>query len=192
MPLTSYTHRIFVARPQAAADGSFSAGLASGGDFAQKPTTGVLDILTPNLLDPTVEVGTTEHRAISKANGIYFYFAGGNAADQTFTWNVYAWKNENGPAELAATGTGILGTQKVVKYPHNGLATTNLSGVAADRFWADTLAVTQSYWLKRVDATTIGSNSVGKIWFDTAGYRYFLVEIPTADGDDMFCYYSYW
>jgi hypothetical protein len=183
---------MFVARPQAVADGSFSAGLASGGDFAQKPSTGIVDVLTPNLLDPTVEVGDAENQAISKANGIVLYFAGGNAADDAFTWNVYAWKNENGPAELAAAGTGILGTQKVVKYPHNGLATTNLSGAAADRFWADTLVVSSNYWIKRVDATPIGSNSVGKIWFDAAGYRYFLVEIPTDSGDDMFCYFSYW
>jgi hypothetical protein len=117
-------------------------------------------------------------------NGIVFNFAGGNADDDAFTWKIYAWRNENGPATLAATGTGILGSQAVVKYPHNGVAATS-------KFWADTLVVSNDYWIKEIEATAAGSNSVSSVWIDAAGYRYFYVEIPTAVGV-MSSFMGYW
>ena len=183
MPLTTYTHKLFVARAEAAAATVLD--LTTKGDFLQKPATGVIDVLDPTLLDPTADVSKdVSHRAISKANGIVLSFAGGNADDDTFSWRILTWKNENGPAEIVANGTGILGSQAVVKWPHNGAPVEN-------RFWADTIVVTNNYWIKRVDATTIGSNSVAKLWFDTAGYRYFAVEISASDGD-MSAFMGYW
>jgi hypothetical protein len=184
MPLTTFTHRLFVARAEAAANSTFSDNLATAGDFENKPTA-TIDILDPGFLDPTTEVNKNGiFRAISKANGIVLSFAGGDADDDAFTWKIFGWKNENGPAELIADGTGILGSQAVVKFPHNEVPVAN-------QFWADTLVVSNNYWIKRVDATDIGSNSVGKIWFDTAGYRFFLIEIPTSVGD-MSAFFGYW
>ena len=184
MPLTTHTHRLFVGRAEAAANSTFSDTLATAGDFANKPTA-TIDILDPGFLDPTTDINkNVAFLAISKANGIVISLAGGDADDDAFTWKIFGWKNENGPAELVADGTGILGSQAVVKYPHNGAAATS-------KFWADTLVASNNYWIKRVDATNIGSNSVAKIWFDTAGYRFFLIETPTAVGV-MSAFFGYW
>ncbi len=184
MILKTLTHKLYVARQEAAANTTFSDTLATAGDFANKPSDAidVLDVirLDPNSsaeLDPKVI-------AISDINGIVFYFAGGDANDDAFTWKIYAWRNENGPAELVADGTGILGSQAVVKFPHNSVAVAN-------KFWADTLVVSNERWIKDVEATTAGGNSVSKVWIDTAGCRYFYVEIPTAVGD-MSVYLGYW
>jgi hypothetical protein len=183
MPLNTLTHRLFVARPEAAANTTFSDTLATAGDFANKPS-GAIDILDPTYLDPTTEVEKdVAYRAITKANGIIFSFAGGNADDDAFTWKIYGWRNENGPAELVVDGTGILGSQAVVKYPHN-------EATATSKFWADTLVITKEYWMKEIEATADGGNSVSKVWFDTCGYRYFYVEIPTSVGD-MATYWGY-
>ena len=183
-PLTTYTNRLFVARPEAAANTTFSDTLATAGDFANKPS-GTLDVLDPTFLNPTTEVlKNVARRAITKANGLEFYFAGGDADNDAFTWKIFGWRNENGPARLVADGTGILGSQAVVKYPHNAATATN-------KFWADTLVVTNERWKKDVEATTAGGDSVSTVWFDTAGYRYFYVEIPTAVGD-MSSFFGYW
>jgi len=192
MPLTTLSHKLFVARAQAVASSTFSDALATGGDFGSKPT-GTIDILDAGFLDPTVgvEKNVSVH-PVSKVNGITFSFAGGNANDDTFTWKLFAWRNENGPATLAADGTGILGTQKVVKWPHNNLATTDLNDNAVDRFWADTIVVSNDYWIKEIEATALGSNSVSNVWIDAAGYRYFFVEIDSQDGSDMAVYFGYW
>ena len=184
MSLTTKSHKLFVARQEAAADDSFSTGLATGGDFASKPSS-ALDVLDIVRLDPNAN-NTPDPKVIAESitNGMVLTFAGGDAADAAFTWKVYAWRNENGPAELVADGSGALGTQGVVKYPHN-------NAVATNKFWADTITVTNEYWIKEVEATANGNNSVSKLWFDTCGYRYFYVEIPTSDGD-MAAYVGYW
>ena len=184
MKVETRVHKLFVARPEAAASSTFSDNLATEGDFANKPDNS-LDVLDLIRLDPCT--GTDKDPsifAITKVNGLVFYFAGGNADNDAFTWNVYAWKNENGPAELVTTGTGMLGSQAVVKYPHNFAPATN-------KFWADTIVIENEYWMKEVEATAEGSNSVSKLWFDSSGYRYFYVEIPTSVGD-MSCYVGYW
>lgn len=184
MKLETRVHKIFVARQEAPADSTFSDNLATQGDFANKPD-GAIDVLDLIRLDPTVSAEKDPSIfAISKVNGIVFYFAGGDAPDDAFAWNLYAWRNENGPAELAVQGTGVLGTQAVIKYPHNSAPATN-------KFWADTLEVDNEYWIKEVEATSHGSNSVSKLWLDTAGCRYFYIEIPTSVGD-MSCYLGYW
>jgi hypothetical protein len=183
MNLTTPFHKLFVARQLAAADSSFSDSLATKGDFDNKPSSTV-DLLDVIQLDPTVDNSVTKTIAENITNGIEFYFAGGNTDNDEFTWKLYAWKNENGPARLAASGTGILGSQAVVKYPHTGNAPVN-------KFWADTVVVESETWIKDVEGVPNGVNSVGSIWIDCAGYRYFYIEILTSVGD-MAVFMSYW
>ncbi len=183
--LTTLTHKLFVARQEAAANTTFSDVLATEGDFANKPSATV-DVLDLIRLDPNAptEEGPTFF-AETNVNGLEFSFIGGDADGDAFTWKIYAWRNENGPAELAATGTGILGSQAVVKYPHN------LDAAATGKFWADTLVVSNDYWQKEVEATAVGSNSVSKVWLDISGRRYWYIEIPSAVGV-MAVYGGYW
>lgn len=183
MILESLTHKLFVARREAVANTTFSDTLATAGDFAGKPSTAI-DILEPEFLDPSISGDTNPSVfAKTKVNGIVFSFAGGDADDDAFTWKIFAWKNENGPAKLVADGTGILGSQTVVKYPHNDKTATN-------KFWADTIVVSNEYWVKEVESTGVGGNSINEVWFDMGGYRYFYVEIPTSVGA-MSSYFGY-
>ncbi len=180
--LTTLTHKLFVGRQEAAANTTFSDNLAIAGDFANKPSD-TIDVLDLVQLDPNAG-SSPAHFAETVVNGLVFYFAGGDANNDAFTWKLFAWRNENGPAELAADGTGILGSQAVVKFPHNGLAVAN-------QFWADTLVVDNEYWQKEVEATGVGSNSVSKVWIDISGNRFWYVEIPTSVGD-MSIFVGYW
>ena len=171
MNLTTLSHKIRIARNEANEDSSLL-DLTSEGDHASMPSelgatgTGVIDVLSDKY------AGETE----TEVNGIELYFCGGSAAGKTFGWRILAWRNCNGPARLAAVGTGELGTQALVTYPHNGETATN-------KFWADNLVITWSNWPKDMEATDTGnSNSVASVWFDFSGYRYFKVEITDADG----------
>jgi hypothetical protein len=77
--------------------------------------------------------------------------------------------------ELVAYGTGTLGTQAVVKYPHNG-------ETATDRYWADTFVITKDAWLSTTSAIDNGGdNRVAKLKFAANGYKYFYCEITDAD-----------
>jgi len=184
MSLKTTVHKLFVARQEAAYNTTFSGTLATKGDFANKPTT-TFDVLDLIKLDPSIGSQTDPKvLAETKVNGIIFYFMGGDADLDAFTWKIYGWRNENGPAEIVADGTGVLGSQAVVRYPHN-------SEIATSKFWADTLVVSNDRWMKKVEATTDGGDSVSKVWFDICGYRYFYVEIPTAVGV-MASYVAYW
>ena len=169
------THKLYVARQEAVANTDFSDNLATQGDFANKPSN-AFDVLDIIRLDPTVSsVKDPKIFPETIINAIMFSFAGRNANDDEFSWKVYAWRNDNGPAELVCDGTGILGSQAVVKYPHNGMTATN-------RFWADTIIVDNERWMKEVEGTTDGGDSISKLWFDACGYRYFFVEITTSTG----------
>lgn len=172
--LTTWSHKLYVARQEAAANTTFSDNLATAGDFANRPTD-IIDLLDIPRLDPNI---ADNPKVIAEiiVNGMVFYFGGGDTNNDAFTWTIFAWRNENGPAEIVADGTGILGSQAIVKYPHNGITATS-------KFWADTLAVSNDRWLKEVEATSVGGDSVSKVWLDAAGYRYWYVEIPTSVGD---------
>lgn len=196
--LGTISHRIFPIRQEsnenapANAEGLTILDLTTSGDFANKPASAVDLFEFSAVWEPEVQRSRTV-RPIMPQNGIEFYFAGGSAAGKTFSWKIYAWRNENGPARYGATGTGILGTQAVVKFPHNGLAVAN-------RFWCDEIDITWENWPKEVEATdTEGqSNSVGSVWLDGAGYRFWYVEIADADGStgteagDISAWISYW
>lgn len=175
MKLTTLSHRLFVARNEADENGASGAPdifvLATEGDFAQKPST-ALDLLKLDLFSPR----EIKHLAEMNQNGIAFSFAGSSAAGKTFTYDIITWGNENSPARHAVNGTGILGTQQVIVYPHNNVAASN-------RFWADTLAIEWENWPKEVESTdTIGHNTVAEVWLDGTGSRYWFIQISDADG----------
>ena len=167
--LETVAHQYNIARGLGAADNTLSAALATAGDFGSKPATAI-----------DINKGLTN---TIKVNGIFFTFCG-ETDNSAFTWKLYGYKSSNGPAELAADGTGIIGTQKIVKFPHNDEESNIL--------WADTIVVSNEYWFKDVESTDIaGNNSVAKCWLDACGYRYWVVEIPTSD-TNMASYYGYW
>ena len=156
--------------------GSTLVDLTAGGDFASMPANAAR---LGSSSGPNNAVGA-----------IQLIFCGGGAAGKTFTYTIYAWRTDNGPAEFVATGTGTLGTQAVVAYPHN-------RATATSKFWADTLTVT-GRWNKTVTSTdTTGNNEVAKLLFDFCGYEYIYVEISSADGStgteagNVAVYYSY-
>ena len=165
---------MYVARNEADENGASGAPdifvLETASDFANKPAT-ALDLQALDLFSPKA----TKLRANLIQNGIAFSFAGGAAADKTFTYDIFAWGNENHPAKHLINGTGILGTQQVVKYPHNGETATS-------KFWADTLVVTWENIAKEVEVTSTGRNTISEVWFDATGYRYFFTQISDADG----------
>lgn len=171
--LGTISHDLNVARLEGNEDAS-PLDLTTLGDFASKPA-GALDLQERSVFE-------TDKRpipvpAILQPNGVEFFFAGGSAAGKTFGWKIYAWRNENGMARHLATGTGILGTQAVVKYPHDAMAT------ATNKFWADTLVVTMTNWLKPVKSgDSLGNNTATSVWTDNTGYRYWHIVITDADG----------
>jgi hypothetical protein len=176
MLLHSYFDRLYVARLEGNEDSPLL-DLTTAGNFANLPAdTVVLDLFKYSVFSS--EQKNRSVRPIHEANGIEFFFAGGSAAGKTFGFRIINWRNENGMARLAAVGTGELGTQAVVRYPHNG-------EVASNKFWADTLLMTAANknWLKPFKSTDIvGNNTAASIWTDDCGYRYWKIEITDADG----------
>jgi len=150
--------------------------LTTAGDFDSKPA-GAKKLVSSGEAGPV--------------NAIQFIFCGGPAPDKTFSWTIYAWRRNNGPCELIAFGTATLGTQAVVKYPHNKAAATN-------KYWADTLNVSFQGSLKTFSlADAAGNNHVAKLYGDLCGYEWVYVEITDADGStgteagNVSVYYSY-
>lgn len=134
--------------------------LTAAGDFANKSATAF---------------ALPQERENSPANAVEILFAGTDAANETFSYGIYAYADENGPAELICTGTGTLGTQAVVKYPDTAATATNT-------FWADTLTAT-GYHIKTVTvADGSAANRVAKLTFDATGYRYLKVYVYDAGG----------
>lgn len=126
---------------------------------------------------------------VAPVDTIEIFFCGGSAANKTFTYTMYAYRAINGPAKFVATGTGTLGTQAVVEYPHSG-------STATSKYWADTLSVT-SRWLTTVKSTdTSGNNECASLVLKSNGYEWFLVLISSADGStgdeagDISVYYA--
>lgn len=122
-------------------------------------------------------------------NGIEVTFCGGDAANDTFTYKLYGWRRINGMARMIATGTGTLGTQAVVLYPHDSSTATSI-------FWADTLTVTERWTASVESSDTTGNNEVASLQFDFTGYEWLYCEITNADGtsteaEDVSAYYAY-
>lgn len=170
MFLTTLSQKLRIARNEANEDTTLL-DLTTLGDYANMPTVlgatgiGVIDLIPDK----------HESVTVMEVNGIEFSFCGGSASGKTFGWRILAWRVQ-GPARLAAVGTGELGGQAVVTYPHNG-------AIATERFWADNLVVTWYNWPKRIKATDTGnSNSQASVWLDDCGRRYFKIEIIDASG----------
>jgi len=150
--------------------------LTTKGDFANKPASAVQLRARPDGLG-------------HGGNGIEVVFCG-KYATRTFTYKLYAWRRGNGMARMIATGVGTLGTQGVIKYPHD-------SSSASTMYWADTLTVTER-WVAPVDSSdTVGNNEVASIQFDFTGYEWLYCEITDADdvtgneAGDVSAYYAY-
>ncbi len=184
--LGTISHKLNVARLENHEDGNGGTAppafdISTAGDFANRPQgsgtnySGVLDLFERSVYATDQQAAPI--RPILIPNGIEFFFAGGSAADKTFGWKLYAWRNGNGMARHLATGSGILGTQAVVKWPHDPITSVS------NRFWADTLTVTMQNWLKPIrSGDTAGNNTATSIWTDNCGYRYWYIVITDADG----------
>ena len=175
MNLTTPSHKIWPFRPTGAEDTLLD--LTTKGDFAQRPTSNVVDLLKDSVdwTDNSTEAPSLTHDL--EANGLEIYIAGSAAAGRNVIWYLTAWRNENGPAKRVAQGTATTGTQAVVKWPHNGVAIANT-------FWCDTIVITWENWLKEVEGTDSGnSNSVASLWLDAAGYRFWMIEFRTTEAD---------
>lgn len=133
--------------------------LATSGSFADKPAG-------------AKKIGRDLN---TKANAVSLSFMAGSAQDKTFGWRLYGWRHANGPATLIAYGTGLTGSQAVGAYPDTGQTATNI-------YWADTIAITSSCWLKTVSAINVGNNNVAQLAFDLCGYEYLYCQITAADG----------
>ena len=188
--LVTKSSLLYVARNEADENGAAGApdifNIATEGNFAQMPST-VLDLAKTDLFIPK----EGQKFGVLRQNGLAFSFSGSSAAGKTFTYDIFTWSPKNGPAHHYIKGTGILGTQQVVKYPHNGETATN-------RFWADTLTITWENALKEVEVTDeTGQNSISEVWFDGTGFRYFFIQISDADGStgteagDIAVYYRF-
>jgi hypothetical protein len=183
MNLTTLSHQLNIARYEANEDAS-PLDLTAEGNFDNMPSASGTTFL--GAFD--INKGLTSDM---KPNAICFSFTGGTAAGKTFTWKLFAWRPSNGFAKQVAQGTGTLGTQAVVTYPHNG-------ETATDKFWADTLTVSWYNWFKRVRSTaTTGRNSVAEIWFDACGWPWWYMEIadaaggPGSEASNVASYYGY-
>ena len=175
MNLTTPSHKIWPMRATGAEDSS-RLDLTTEADYAQKPAA-ALDLLKDSItLSPETPRDALTHDL--QTNGIEIYIAGSTAASRNVIWYLTAWRNENGPAKRVAQGTATTGTQAVVKWPHNGVAIANT-------FWCDQIVITWENWLKEVESTDVdgNSNSVGSLWMDGCGYRYWLIEFNTTDAD---------
>jgi len=186
--LGTVSHKLNVARLEANEDAS-PLDISTTGDFAQKPSA-ALDLFERSVYETDKQ--NTPVRPILVPNGIEFFFCGGSADGKTFGWKLYAWRNENGMVRYVATGTGKLGSQAVVCYPHDLTA----DGAATNKFWADTLVVTWWNWPKRVTSTDkVGHDTAASVWLDNCGWRYWHIVITDADGstgDEAGDIASYW
>jgi len=160
-------------------------------DANENATT--LDLTTKgnfaNMPSSAVRLSTRDDRLGHGGNGIEVTFCGGDTANDTFTYKLYGWRRRNGMARMIATGTGTLGTQAVVLYPHDSSTATSI-------FWADTLSVTYR-WVTPVESSdTTGNNEAASLQFDFMGYEWLYCEITNADGsgteaEDVSAYYAY-
>ena len=142
--------------------------LTTDGEWAVRPT-GIFKV-------------QSNRREETQANAISLTFAAGidagtTADAKTLSWKIYAWKEAESPAEYVALGTATFGTQDVGRLPDK---THQLTG--ALRNWADTIVITTQYFPQTLAVSTVGSNSVCKLSFDLAGYKYIYVELTDCDG----------
>jgi len=144
--------------------------LTSAGDFANKGEYAV-DITPADTLGYQSGGGIQIMACCAADNG-------------TFDVTLYGWRSTNGPAtkllKIAFTG----GSQKVVKYPHNGTAVT--------AYWADTAVVTD-YALTGTAFNSAGNN-VAVVKADLEGYKWIraVVDNMLSGANDVCVYRAMW
>jgi len=99
-------------------------------------------------LTTTVDIRQDDNAAI-----VTFY--GTTTANQSLDWMLVGWR-EGGPAEHIATGTALLGTQRVA----TGTSTT---------LYADTITISSQTWPKTVSVVDSGNDRIAKLVFDLCG-----------------------
>lgn len=111
----------------------------------------------------TVDKAESKHSSIELknvpqgANAAVIVFHGTHTSpnNKTMTWELYGYR-EGGPAEMIASGTATLGTQRVT------------AGTATEMF-ADTIAITSQTWLDTLTIVDDGNNRMAKLCFDMYG-----------------------
>ena len=104
MNLTTPSHKIWPMRATGTEDtqATIDARLATTGDFAQMPSSNVIDLLK-DAIDWTSNSSETPSLTHDlETNGIEFMIAASTAANKTMNWYLTAWRNENGPARRVA------------------------------------------------------------------------------------------
>lgn len=143
--------------------------LQTGGAWRSRPST-------------TIEL-PSRRLGESNVNALQIIFAGAFDAltdpnGHTFSWRLYAYKDEFAPAEYVANGTGVLGTQDVIDFPDNAPVSP-----AGSQNWCDTIVISeQRFPTQLVTTAATGSNEIAKLLVDAAGYKYWYCEITDADG----------
>ncbi len=175
-PLDTYHSGWHVVRATAAEDGATFAAVidlaGAEGDFANKDG----NITTFQI--PSVNVGVGPNEGISAGAVWVFVFAGTDAADETFSFDLVGWRKTNGMAQVICTGNGILGTQDVVLYPDDDSTT------ATNGFWADTIVVDDiTNWPGNIGLFNEGGNNqVTMLIVDMTGLEFVYPVIYDAAG----------
>lgn len=172
-PLDTYHSRWHLVRDTAdedAADFATALDLEGGkGDFANKPS-GAFHI---------PPFGSSRGNEGSSAGAAWRLAFSGSTTDgdddsETFGFTVVGWARINGMAQVICDGTGKIGLQDVVLYPHDNSSATN-------RWWADTLVLGTSKWRSAVVYNS-GNDQVCIIHIDVAGLEWLQVFIYDANG----------
>lgn len=167
-PVDTYHNGWNLVRDTAAEDGAtFAAALdlaGSEGDFANKPSGAFY-------IRPTGRPG----QETSPGGGWIFAIAGTDAADETFSFTLVGWARLNGMAQVLVHGDGVLGTQDVVLYPHDGSTATN-------GFWADTINLDATTSWPSINSYNSGNDEVGIIAVDLTGLEWIQFFIYDAAG----------
>ncbi len=103
-----------------------------------------------------------------------FAFYGTTTNDDTFSFTLVGWAQENGMAQIICEGDGILGTQDVVTEP-NGDAITN-------GLWADTINLDETTKWPSVAVYNSGDNQVAIIVVDLTGLEWIDFVTYGVDG----------
>jgi hypothetical protein len=131
-PVDTYHSSWKLVRETADEDGaSFAAvyNLTTSGNWANKDSSSVASGGPFHIVPRPSDLGTEGQSAASWM----FAICGKdfNNVDDTFSFDVVGWAQDNGPAQVICTGNGVLGTQAVVVYPDGGDALGELASETA-------------------------------------------------------------
>lgn len=134
------------------------------GDFAHKEST-------------AFRIRATERKGsmyYSYGGAWVFTFFGSDAANDTFSFNLVGWSATNGMVQVICEGSGVLGSQDVVKEPDG---TT-----APGKYWADTITLDETTKWPSVGVYNSGDNEVAMLAVDLTGLEYIDFIIYDANG----------